>query len=76
MALVKETLKTQIIQGLKNIYPDKDNPDGAINAFADVIANAVDTFVKSATVTVQPGQAVTTPAGTGSTTTPGTGSLS
>ena len=76
MALVKDTLKTQIVQGLKNINPDKDDPNGAINAFADVIANAVDAFVKSATVTVQPGQTVTTPAGPGSTTTPGTGSLS
>lgn len=76
MALVKDALKTQIIQGLQNIHPNKDDPNGAINAFAEVIASAVDTFVKTATVTVQPGQAVTTPAGPGSTSSPGTGSLS
>lgn len=76
MALVKDALKTQIIQGLQNIHPNKDDPNGAINAFADVISNAVDAFVRSAVVTVQPGQEVTTPAGPGATSSPGTGSLS
>jgi len=76
MALVKDALKQQIIIGLQNITPDKDDPNGAINAFAEVISTAVDTFIKTATVTIQPGQAVTTPAGPGSTTSPGVGSLS
>ena len=80
MPLVKATLKSQIVQGLKNIHPNENDPDGAINAFADAIANAVDAYVKSATVTVNAGIPVTTAgsptAQTGATTGPGTGSLS
>lgn len=76
MALVPQTLKTQLKTALNAIHCDPDNPDAALDAFCGALANSIDAYIKSATITVQPGQVVTTPSGPGSTTSPGTGSLS
>lgn len=76
MALNKEALKSDLKTRISAIKVTNDNPDGAIDALCSALSDAIDTYVKTATVTVQPGQTVTTPAGPGSTSSQGTGSLS
>lgn len=78
MALNKATLKTTIKNGIAGIDIMSEDISGQI---ADVICDAIDTYVKSATVTVT-GATVTgtcaTPAGPGTIvgTASGTGTLS
>lgn len=76
MALDKASLKSSIIS-LLNTLKDYDGSGGqtqadAIDDFADGIANAMDTFVKTATVNVTSVSGVTTGGGVSG---PGSGTL-
>lgn len=77
MALVKEILKQDIKTGLEKIKAD-DGVD-IPGKMAEVISEAVDKYIKTATVTVSAGIPVSTAgtaaAQTGATTGPGTGTL-
>lgn len=76
MALVKPTLKAQIRDAFNAQRSNTDDPEGALTDLADKLTNAIDAYIKSATITVQPGIPVTTAgsatAQTGATTGPGT----
>jgi hypothetical protein len=76
MALVVSTLSSSLAAA----YTAAKNAELSEAAFANLVATAIDAYIKTATVTVNPGQAVATTgsatAQTGSTTSPGTGSLS
>lgn len=80
MALNKAILKASIKQAFADQKTKTSNPDAAIDDLCDKIANAIDIYVKGATVTIVSGIAVATTgsavAQTGATTTAGTGSLS
>lgn len=78
MALQKPILKLAVLQAINDAKSKTDNPDQAINALADALTDAIDTYIRSATVTVLSGIPVTVvPAtGVGATTLPGTGGLS
>lgn len=74
MALSKDILQTQIyaaltLMGAKANIPGY-SPDQARADAARDIANAIDTFVRSATIVVPPGQAVSTTTGKGATSLP------
>jgi len=74
MALSKDILQQQIYAAL-NLMSVKANlpnytPDQARADAARDIANAIDTFVRSATIVIPPGQAVTTTGGKGATALP------
>jgi hypothetical protein len=77
MALVKATLKSEISAGVKAI--DLANADVA-DEIAGVIADAIDSYIKAATITVTAGIPVATAgsavAQTGATTGPGTATIS
>jgi len=77
MALVKSTLEVQILALLSDMYSRTENPEQAHADFANLLATAIDTYIKTATVIVNPGQGVQVApiTGTGSTITPGSGSL-
>jgi hypothetical protein len=80
MALVQATLKAGIEAAFKAQDSKTDNPDAALGDLADMLASAIESFVKSGTVTVAAGIAVSTAgtaaAQTGATTAPGTGTIS
>lgn len=81
MALSQTLLSTAIKTALEQVQVEAAtgaNVDDIQQAYADAIAEAVYTWILTATITVAPGQVVqTVPAtGTGATTTPGTGTLS
>lgn len=78
MALVKSTLKSSLYNGLLKIYRDQankatsgdedENPEDVIkqisNDMADVIANSVDSYIKSGDITIGPSNiTVTSPVG-------------
>jgi len=71
MALVKQTLKAEIL-AILNALKDETDQANAIDQFADRLATAIDNYVKSATVTTT--VTVTCPSGPGTGT--GTGTLS
>lgn len=75
--LVKATLQAALAADFKSI--DLGNED-ASNKIAEIIANRVDAYIKSATITVSPGIPVATAgspaAQTGATTGPGTATIS
>jgi len=71
MALVKQTLKSEILSIL-NTLKDETDQANAIDQFADRLATAIDNYIKSATVTTT--VTVTCPSGQGTGT--GTGTLS
>lgn len=77
MPLVKATLQAALAADFKGI--DLGNED-ASNKIAEIIANRVDAYIKTATVTVSPGIPVSTAgtalAQTGATTGPGTATIS
>lgn len=77
MALVKSTLKTAIFSLLTAMREKTEISD---DEFAEKLATAIDTYIKSATVTVAAGIAVATSGSptsqTGATTAPGTGTIS
>lgn len=77
MALVKSTLKASILSLLTSM---RDKTEISDEEFADKLATAIDSYIKSATVTVAAGIAVTTSGSptsqTGVTTAPGTGTIS
>lgn len=77
MALVKSTLKTSILSLLTAMREKTEISD---DEFAEKLATAIDTYIKSATVTVAAGIAVSTSGSptsqTGATTAPGTGTIS
>ncbi|MCZ2140822.1 MAG: hypothetical protein LC096_05455 [Bacteroidia bacterium] len=60
MALVKANLKAAIKQAFLDQTTKTDNPQAAIDDVAGKIADAIDAFVKSATVTVAAGIPVAT----------------
>jgi hypothetical protein len=74
MALTKATLKQQIAAAFENEKNSTDDPSVSIDRVSGAIADAVDAFVKSATITVAAGIPVTTAgtavAQTGATTAP------
>jgi hypothetical protein len=61
MALVKDSLKTQLKAAFQAQTGKTDNPEAALEDLADKIASAVDSYIKSATITNVP--ALTSPAG-------------
>ena len=73
MALNKATLKNKIETAFKNqLQASKEknaNPDALISELSQSIADAVDQYIRSATIIVPPGQPVqvVVPAGTGAT---------
>lgn len=71
--LNKEILKAS----LENILANTD-PEKSVRDVASALADAIDTYIKGATITVQVGIPVTVvcPAGTGATTGPGSGTIS
>lgn len=77
MALVKSTLKASILSLLSSMREKTEISD---EEFADKLATAIDSYIKSATVTVAAGIAVATSGSptsqTGVTTAPGTGTIS
>lgn len=79
MPLVKATLQAQISSGVKGIDLTADGVDVA-DEIATVISDAIDSYIKAATITVAPGIAVATAgtaaAQTGATTAPGTATIS
>ncbi len=76
MALVKDTLKTQIEAAFKAQSSKKDKPEDALADLADKIATAIDSYVKSATVNTAVTGTCATPAGPGTITGTGNGTLS
>lgn len=73
MPLDKNTLKTEI----KAILSDMENKEtDSKDEFAQRLSEAIDAFVKSATVTIASGIPVTTSGGSGSTSEQGTGTIS
>lgn len=80
MALVPQTLKTQLFSMLKQIQCDANDPDGALDSFCEALTQCIDNYIKSAVVNVNPGIPVSTSgsptAQSGVTTGPGIGSLS
>lgn len=77
MALVKDTLKADILTLLTGMREKKEVSD---DEFAGKLATAIDKYIKTATVTVAAGIAVATSGSptsqTGATTAPGTGTIS
>lgn len=73
MALDKEKLKQDIISLQKEMLK-KEQTD--FEAYAEKLADAIDRFVKSATVTVEKGIAVNASGYTGATTAEGKGKIS
>lgn len=77
MPLVKATLKTSILGLLTGM---RDKTEISDDEFADKLAGAIDTYIKSATITVPAGIAVSTAgspsAQTGATTAPATALIS
>lgn len=79
-----EGLKVSLMTGIKSVLDEEinENLDSEFvkNRFAtklaDVIANSVDVWIKTATVNVLPGIPVSTNTGAGSTTGPGVGTIS
>jgi hypothetical protein len=61
MALVKNILKTQLKAAFQAQASKTDNPEAALDDLADQIANAVDAYIKSATITNAP--VLTSPSG-------------
>lgn len=83
MALNKATLKTTIktgLAGIANQMAAGTFTGSAADQIADIFADALDTYIKTATVTVSAGIPVSTTgtaaAQTGATTATGTGTLS
>jgi len=84
MALSKQVLKTQLYTAFEDAMKQfiavaksggiVDSQSKAItaasNVFSTKASNAIDAYIKSATITVPPGQAVVTTGGAGTTTTP------
>lgn len=75
MPLNKELLKFSIQKALKKSQ-SANSLERSQETLADELANAIELYIRQATVTVSPGQAVATPNGPGATTTPGTGKIS
>lgn len=87
MALATDVLEQTLSQGIKQIldlpFDEKSDSDEIKQRFADqmaqLISQAVDAWIKTATVTVQAGIPVSTAGGptaqTGATTGPGTGTI-
>lgn len=80
MALVKDTLKADILKAFDKQKNKTSDADAALNDLAALLADAVDKYIKSATVTVAAGIPVATAgsptAQTGTTTAPATGTIS
>ena len=83
MALNKQILATQLKAIFDGVSPEENgetNPDALRQKVANEMANAIDAFVKSATVTVAAGIPVSTTgtasAQTGQTTSAGNGTIS
>ena len=80
MALNTPLLKQHIKAAFKAQTTKENNPDTALDDLAGKLAQAMQTYITSATVTVPPGVAVATAgtaaAQTGATTAPGIGTIS
>jgi len=70
--------KTQLILDLTSAYNQAKNNELTETQFAELIANAIDVFVKTGTVTTPLGVAVQVDpvSGSGATTAPGIGTIS
>ena len=77
MALNQELLKSDI-KSLSKKMTKFEDPEKALDFYADELSKLITNYIKSATVTVAIGQEVSAPppSGVGITTSPGTGSLS
>lgn len=62
MALVKATFKTKI-KTLMNALKSEENQEAAIDKFAGDLADAVDSYIKSATITSTHVAVLSSPAG-------------
>lgn len=56
MSLNKAQLKSRIVTILKELSKREDDPEKAVDDFAEAIANAVDSYVKSGTFFATPVQ--------------------
>jgi len=76
MPLVKSVLEAQILAAFQQMSNSQGDMVTAQRQLASLLATAIDSYIKTATITVPPGQVVTgaSPAGpiTGATTTPTT----
>jgi hypothetical protein len=83
MPLIKPVLEAQIFSALQELFNNtSDPPIVAQKKIATKLANAIDAYIKSATIIIPPGQVVqginapgqivATPGGPGSTVSPGT----
>ena len=78
MALVSSLLEIALKKAFKDslnvlasTYPGLDGKlNESAEKFASLAADAIDTYIKSATIIVPPGQSVTTTGGAGATSTP------
>ena len=75
MPLNKPLLISSIQKALKKSQ-SAENLEQSQQILANELANAIELYIKQATVTVSPGQVVATPSGTGATTSPGRGKIS
>lgn len=72
MPLIKPVLEAQILAAFQKLSNSGGDLASAQRTLAKELANAIDIYIKSATIIIPPGQAVTAPppAGVGSTVSP------
>lgn len=50
MPLVKSTLKSDIKAALKEMFEQTENPEDAMDKYADKLSTAIDKYIKTGTV--------------------------